>query len=405
MYFGGLQGVNAFYPEELTKKEKEKRQAPVLFTGLAKFDSRVDSLITQKKKLRSDSTIGLTHNDQFFTFEYALADYTNPHTTRYSYMLEGYETNWSAPSMNNQARYFNIPAGDYTFRVRAIFENGKWNKEELAIPIHVKQAFYQTWWFILLSALLLSALLYILFKYRIYSVEKRRQQLENEVNLRTNELAQEKEKSDKLLLNILPAGLAEELKAYGKAKAKRHENVTVFFSDFEGFTKIASQLSPEELVAEIDKCFREFDEIIDAYGLEKIKTIGDAYMCAGIPKDKGNNAVSVVKAALDIQAYMNALAYERKENKEIFFEARIGIHTGSVVAGIVGSKKFAYDIWGDTVNIAARMEGNGEVGKVNISAATYELVKDSFDCTYRGKINVKNKGMVDMYFVDGRKHI
>jgi adenylate cyclase len=216
------------------------------------------------------------------------------------------------------------------------------------------------------------------------------------------EIEREKERSEKLLLNILPAEVAEELKLKGSANAKHFDAVTVMFTDFKHFTKISETLSPTELVAEIHTCFEAFDNITTRHNLEKIKTIGDSYMCAGgLPVPNDTNAIDMVSAALEIQEFMKQhLAQRRSENRESF-EIRIGIHTGPVVAGIVGVKKFAYDIWGDTVNIASRMESGGEEGKVNISRSTYELVRDKFKCEYRGKIEAKNKGTIDMYFVNG----
>lgn len=211
----------------------------------------------------------------------------------------------------------------------------------------------------------------------------------------------EKERSEKLLLNILPYETAEELKEKGSATPKQYEMVSVLFTDFKGFTTIAEKLTPEQLVAELDQCFLEFDRIIDRHNLEKIKTIGDAYMCAGgIPVANTTNPVDVVKAGIEIKAYMDRMKAEREARGEDYWELRIGIHTGRVIAGVVGKNKFAYDIWGDAVNTASRMESSGEPGKVNISGETYNLVKDQFSCTYRGKIKAKNKGDIDMYFVE-----
>jgi class 3 adenylate cyclase len=173
------------------------------------------------------------------------------------------------------------------------------------------------------------------------------------------------------------------------------------FTDFKGFTRISEKLTPAELVTEIDTCFKAFDTIITKYNIEKIKTIGDSYMCVGgLPKANSTHAKDVVQAALEIQAFMNNHLAERLASGKEPFEMRIGIHSGSVVAGIVGLKKFAYDIWGDTVNIASRMESSGIEGKINISGATYEHVKNEFTCVYRGKIDAKNKGEIDMYFVE-----
>lgn len=216
-----------------------------------------------------------------------------------------------------------------------------------------------------------------------------------------NKIKLGKKHSDELLLNILPAEVAEELKEKGSAEARQFNNVTVMFTDFKNFTQISEKLSPSELVAEIDYCFKAFDHIIDKYKIEKIKTIGDSYMAAGgLTANSTVNASDVVQAAIEIQQFILELLRKKKSEGKEQFEIRIGIHTGTVVAGIVGVKKFAYDIWGDTVNIASRMESSSETGKINISGSTYELVKDQFTCSYRGKIDAKNKGMIDMYFVE-----
>ena len=216
------------------------------------------------------------------------------------------------------------------------------------------------------------------------------------------ELTNEKKKSDDLLLNILPKETATELKNFGKTSAKRYDNVTILFSDIKNFSTIAGTLSPEDLVSELDLIFRKFDEISFKYHLEKIKTIGDAYMTVGgLPETNLATPKNVVEASLEMFEFIKNLAEMRKQQGRQYFEIRIGIHTGPVIAGVVGNIKFQYDIWGDTVNIAARMEQNSEPGKVNISQATYNLVKDSFNCVYRGKISAKNMGDIDMYFVEG----
>lgn len=217
-----------------------------------------------------------------------------------------------------------------------------------------------------------------------------------------NKISKARRRSDELLLNILPGDVAEELKEKGSADAKLFDEVTVMFTDFKNFTQISEKLTPTELVAEIHTCFQAFDNIIGKHNIEKIKTIGDSYMCSGgLPIANNTHAEDVVKAALEIQQFMMKHLQQRKNEGKEIFEIRIGIHTGPVVAGIVGVKKFAYDIWGDTVNIASRMESSGEAGKVNISGSTYAQVKDKFKCIHRGKIQAKNKGEVDMYFVEG----
>ena len=213
----------------------------------------------------------------------------------------------------------------------------------------------------------------------------------------------EKKISEALLLNILPAEVAEELKQKGSADAQFFDEVTVLFTDFKDFTQITERLTPTELVELLHGCFKAFDDIITKHRVEKIKTIGDSYMCAGgLPVPNKSNANDVVQAGLEIQEYMKTLMEQRVQEGKEPIEMRLGIHTGPVVAGIVGVKKFAYDIWGDTVNTASRMEHSGAIGKVNISETTYELIKDSFICTPRGKIEAKHKGLIEMYFVEGR---
>ena len=232
--------------------------------------------------------------------------------------------------------------------------------------------------------------------------------LENKVKERTQELVQkndelasQKKKSDDLLLNILPYETAEELKIFGKTSAKSYDSVTVMFIDIKNFSGIAENMPAEELVAELDFCFKKFDAICADYNLEKIKTIGDAYMAAGgIPENNRATPQDVVNAAMAMRDFTIETAENRSKIGESFFEIRVGIHTGPVVAGVVGSKKFQYDIWGNTVNLAARMEQNSEAGRINISHATYNFVKDHFKCMPRGKISAKNIGEVDMYFIE-----
>jgi adenylate cyclase len=205
-------------------------------------------------------------------------------------------------------------------------------------------------------------------------------------------------KLDELLLNILPVEVAEELKAKGHASSKSYNSVSVVFVDMVAFTKLSEKLSANELVAELHSCFSEFDKISSKYNLEKIKTLGDAYMCAGgIPVENDSHPFDAIYASREIIEFIES--YNQKKSQDFKIELRIGIHSGPVVAGVVGLKKFAYDIWGDTVNIAARLEQAGEAGRINISESTYQLVKDQIRCSSRGKINAKYKGDINMYFV------
>lgn len=403
MYFGGLDGVNAFDPDDsFLAVERQANQSPIRLAGLTHLDGRSDSLVRQTFGLQNRKSFVFNHWDRFFSFKFAHPDFRQLSQAQYSYFLEKFEEDWSDATPINEVRYNNIPAGRYTLRVRTKGINGIWSNQELALAIHVKEAYYKTWWFWSLCAALLFGAFYAIARYRIYNIKKREKELEELVQIRTRELEKEKAKSEELLLNILPAGTAEELKKFGSAKARRHEMVTVMFSDFKGFSRISELLEPEELVAKIDYCFRAFDRIIEKHGLEKIKTVGDAYLCVGgiASEDDVDDAANVIHAALEIQAFMLENALSKKQMGQTFFEARIGIHTGPLVAGIVGIKKFAYDIWGDTVNIASRMETYGEAGEVNISAATYELIKDQFRCKYQGEFK-ENTNAIGMYFVEG----
>ena len=214
-------------------------------------------------------------------------------------------------------------------------------------------------------------------------------------------LKEEKKRSDSLLLNILPEDIAAELKQFGKSYARKHDEVTIMFADIKGFTAIAEELEVQELITQLDECFRAFDYIVEKHGLEKIKTIGDAYVCVcGLPKPVDDNAARTIRAAIDMREFVKGFGMTNKIQGLPAFEIRIGIHTGPVITGVVGLKKFTYDIWGDAVNIAARMEQHGETGKINISDSVYQLVKDNFKCVPRGEIEAKNKGKLKMYFVE-----
>ncbi len=234
-------------------------------------------------------------------------------------------------------------------------------------------------------------------------LDRHNKELEKIVEERTRQLQDEKRKSDELLLNILPDAVAKELREKGEATPRNYDSVSILFSDFQDFTKLAAEISPQELIHTLNECYTAFDDIIDRHNLEKIKTIGDAYMCAGgLPAENTTNAYDAVAAGCEIQQWVTEWNNERIANGKKSWGIRIGIHTGKLIAGVVGKKKFAYDVWGDAVNIAARLESGGEVDKVNISKATYELVKAHFSCSPRGKVEVKGKGEIDMYFVENR---
>ncbi|MFN0215756.1 MAG: adenylate/guanylate cyclase domain-containing protein [Saprospiraceae bacterium] len=237
----------------------------------------------------------------------------------------------------------------------------------------------------------------------VYARFRAKKRTANELSKKNALIEAEQERSNTLLLNILPPAIAQELKARNKVAARKYDQATVMFVDFKGFTNVAEALSPERLVEELDLCFSNFDHIISKYRIEKIKTVGDAYICASGLSDMNASPSDMVKAALEIQDFLLGLKAERLSQGLPHFDARVGIHTGPVVAGVVGAKKFAYDIWGDTVNTAARLEEQCDPGRVNVSEDAYWLAKYEFEWQHRGKISAKNKGMMDMYYVTGIK--
>lgn len=246
--------------------------------------------------------------------------------------------------------------------------------------------------------LLAITLLVLLIAVLVFVSFRRQRTINDALELSNTLLGEEKKKSDDLLLNILPAEVADELKASGTVNARQYDSVTVMLTDFVNFTVAGERMHPRQLLHELHECFKEFDRIAERHGVEKIKTIGDAYLAVcGLPVELPDHAQKMVAAALEIHEFMRR-RHERMGDET--FGLRIGIHSGTVVAGVVGYKKYAYDIWGDTVNTAARMEQNCEPDRINISEATYQLVKGHYHCIHRGKIEAKNKGTLDMYYVD-----
>jgi class 3 adenylate cyclase len=319
----------------------------------------------------------------------------------YMFLLEGFDRQWSQWSVYSFKEYTNLPAGRYSFRVRYT------DLETTGGEAHLADLRVLPIWYLSSAAFLMYAILAGLLIWAVYSVlnlrfARTQYMLERIISKRTEDLIIEKEKSEDLLANVLPRTTASEIMETGKAAKVKYNFVTVLFSDIQGFTKLAEEMNPELLIDELDKFFFYFDSVVGKYGIEKIKTIGDAYMCAGgIPEKNRTNPVEVILAALEMQDYMLRLKKTSGIGGMELWDIRIGIHTGTVVAGVVGQKKLSYDIWGDTVNTASRMESSGEAGKINISGTTREFVKDFFICEYRGKMPVKYKGEIDMYFVNG----
>ncbi len=326
-------------------------------------------------------------------------DFSTESSPMFQYRLTGLQQGWSDWSENTSIEFRGLSWGKYELQVRSQDIYGSVSESD-SFSFRIKPPFYYSWYAILFY-LLIFILIFIAYqKWRFIQHAKERLRLEEIIQERTEALIKEKDKTENLLANILPKKTADELKSKGKVTSSKFKMVTVLFADIEGFTKIAEQMNPDKLIDELDHFYFHFDSVVEKYNIEKIKTIGDAYMAAGgIPVKNQTNPVEVILAAMEMQHFMEGL----KDTKTDIWDLRIGIHTGSVIAGVVGQKKFSYDIWGDTVNTASRMESSGKIGKINISASTYQLIKEFFDCEFRGKMPVKYKGDIAMYFVDGIK--
>ena len=349
---------------------------------------------TQNSVISLNLELNYRYNN--ITFELSPADSIN-----YQFFLEGFDKEWSRWNQVSFKEYTNLHSGKYVFRIRYII-SGNSGGETTLISFKVLPIWYLSRLALIIYVLLGGLIIWTLSDLLNLRFARKLFKLEQIINKRTEDLIIEKEKTEALLANVLPKNTASEIMEKGKATKIKYNFVTVLFSDIQGFTKIAEEMNPEILIDELDKFFFYFDSVVEKFGIEKIKTIGDAYMCAGgIPEKNRTNPVEVILAALEMKSYMKKL----KESSEIegmkYWDIRIGIHTGTVVAGVVGQKKLSYDIWGDTVNTASRMESSGEAGKINISGTTYEFVREFFDCEYRGKMPVKYKGELEMYFVNG----
>ncbi|MEO7079985.1 MAG: two-component regulator propeller domain-containing protein [Flavobacteriales bacterium] len=352
-------------------------------------------------------SIELDHTESNMRIEYGSVSLSDPEAVRYQYYLDGLDKTWQPLTEETDVHYPSLPAGNYEFKVKAVGRSGLFSPQPAEMHFTILPPWYRSWWFYTAVAIALIAGTISYVKVRERQLKMRNQVLEHRVEERTaevrakgEEIAGQKVRIEELLLNILPKTVSDELRDTGKATARRFNDVTVMFTDMKGFTTMAEKMTPEQLVAELDECFVRFDHITSRYGIEKIKTIGDSYMSAcGLPVPVEHHALRAVMAAIDVREEMVRWHAEREGSKKAAWVLRIGLHSGPVVAGVVGKRKFAYDIWGDTVNTASRMESSGEPGEVNVSGTTYELVKDHFVCEHRGQVEAKNKGKIDMYFV------
>ncbi len=384
LWFGTEKGVVKFSPYLKPKLAP----SPMYIKQVRIIDGRTETDTSDVKELNLD------HNQNSLRFDFIGLSFSSPENMIYSYILDGLDEKWTETN-EHLITYRSLSPGNYIFKVKCRNSDGIWS-DYAKLNIFISPPIWQTWWFLSLVSILILSLIYSFYLAKTNQVKRRNIELANMVRQRTRELESEKNKSDELLLNILPSSLVKELKEKGTVQPREFKNVTILFTDFKGFTYTASVLPAEELVKELNEIFLGFDNIMEKCGLEKLKTIGDSYMAAsGLPQEADDHAVRVVGAALEMQSMIQ----ERNKNSAIKWDMRAGIHSGNVIAGVVGTKKFTYDIWGDTVNIASRMESSGEANQINISAYTYMLIKDHFICEYRGKVDAKGKGKIDMYFI------
>ncbi len=428
MFFGGIYGYNFFNPSELSKP---KNAISVVFT---KFKLENDWLKPQPntilpKPIASLKEINLTYQKRSFTLRFQSSDLSHPELINYKYILEGSEEGEIFIGTDNEIHFNALAPGTYVLKVYARLGDGPWSIYPATLIINVKAPFWQTLWFWIAFALGAAVLIRWFVRRRMDSSRREQVRLEMKIRDRTREIQQqnekieiqrkkieeeknkvvrqqkllqiEKDKTEKLLRNVIPASTAEELKKRGKARARAYTKVSVLFTDFVGFTKISERMNPTELVKKLDVYFTKFDEIIVNNNLEKIKTIGDAYMCAGgVPVRNNTNPIDTCLAALEIQAYMEKRKHDAIANDREYWELRLGINTGEVTAGVIGSERLAYDIWGATVNQAQRMEMLGEPNKITISGSTFNYIEPYFECTFKGKALSKSRGFIDMYVVE-----
>tara|TARA_R110002072_G_scaffold303134_1_gene495192 strand:+ start:16761 stop:20651 length:3891 start_codon:yes stop_codon:yes gene_type:complete len=427
LYFGGIYGYNFFDPSILTSTTK---QISVVFTKfkLVGTNEKANKALKIKPVFLLNE-LSLSYKQRSFSIKFQAVDISNPDILNYKYHLEGSDEGEILIGSQNEIYFNSLAHGEYDLVVHARLGGGPWSVSPARIKVIIAPPFWFTWSFWTILLLFLAVLTRFIIKKRVADARREQVLLEIKINERTREIKQqnkkiaqqkknlelernkvvkqqkqlqlEKDKTERLLLNIIPKSTAEELKKKGKARARSYKKVSVLFTDFIGFSKISDEMSAAELVKKLDVYFTKFDEIIVKNNLEKIKTIGDAYMCAGgVPVRNITNPIDTVTAGLQIQNYMQRRKNDAIANSRGYWELRLGINTGEVTAGVIGSERLAYDIWGATVNRAQRMEMFGQPGKVTITGATYQFIEPYFECRYSGKTETKNKEMIEMYVVE-----
>ena len=413
LWFPTMKGMITFHSRRLSMNTIAP---PVAIEELIGNEKRIDFAPGEIPKLRART--------ERVMIRYAALSLLFPDKVEFRYRLDGLDEDWIDAGQRREAYYTNLSPKEYVFRVIARNNDGVWNEVGATLTFVVKPRFYQTWWFYTLCVLGIAGAVWGVFQWRIRLLRERERELAKlvddrtaeiqrqmtildeqatEIELRNSQLQEknflieeERQKSEMLLLNILPPKIAERLKKGEKIIADKFDSVTVLFADIVGFTNMSARVSPEHLVENLSMIFTTFDLLAAKYKLEKIKTIGDAYMLVGgLPEPIPNHSAQVVRMALEACREIQVLTEDLDEKISI----RIGIQTGPVVAGVIGMRKFAYDLWGDAVNTASRMEATGEARRVHCTEDVYLLLRDTFEFEERGMIEVKGKGQMKTYFV------
>ena len=428
LFFGSIYGYNVFKPDELNVENTEQEVIITKFKLNKEWlkPGQVGSPL--KQPIAKTSFIELPYTDRSFTIRFQTSDLSNPELTQFRYELIGSQYSERFIEKNREITFNSLSPGNYQLKIYAKLGEGSWSKNPKVLEISILPPYWGTWWFWTIAALIISVLAFLFFKRRIESERREQVKLELKVSERTREISNqktrieeqsklleaeknnvlrqqellqiEKDNTERWLANALPEEVVRELKVNGKVEANAFDKVTVMFTDVVGFTNISRRMRPSRLVKRLDILFRRFDELIQNNDLEKIKTIGDAYMCAGgIPIDNSINPMNACIAALQIQDYMSKLKFDAIANHSDYWEIRLGIHTGPVIAGIIGDLKLAYDVWGPTVNQAQQMEKFGAPGEVTISGTTFTFIEPYFECIPKGKVKIKGGIEVDTYVV------
>lgn len=427
LYFGGISGFNYFDPRTLSYNKPE---VIVRFTklkldqGWLKPDKESDLL---PKSIALIDRLQFSYKQRSFTLRFHASDMSNPELIQYKYMLEGSNEDEIMLGTDNELHFNSLTYGNYVLKIYAKKGTGDWCEEPAELAFEIVPPFWLRWWFFMIIAIILILFIVFYVRYRLDAERREQVRLEMKIQQRTKEIREqntkiekqkkeleeernkvleqqrllqiEKDKSEQLLNNIIPQDTANELKKRGKANARGYKRVSVMFTDFVGFTKISDAMRPSELVERLDYFFTEFDAIIEKNNIEKIKTIGDAYMAAGgIPVRNNTNPIEACLAGLQIQAFMRE--HNASDKGKHRWDLRLGINTGEVTAGVIGTKRFAYDVWGAAVNQAQRMEMMGEPGTVTITGNTYQYIVPYFETTFKGKVQSKSSGLLEMYTVD-----